>query len=202
MSIEPVPCDADCLSALRLGDDRALDALLSRWQQPLFAFAWRYVHNTADAQDLVAETFVRLYHHREKLRPDTRLSAWLFTTLTNLCHNQHRWHRRHPNVSLDESPEAGGPSGIEHLASKEPSPSDQLELNERQTALRRAIHELPHDMKSALLLHYYEQLSYREIATILGGAERGIETKIYRAKQRLREKLNPWLADALPLEKL
>lgn len=185
MPPDPATRDAEWLHDLARGDDRTLDQLMACWQQPLFAFAWRYVRNTADAQELVAETFVRLYHQRARLRPDTRLSAWLFTTLTNLCHNQYRWRRRHPSVSLDaclhEDPglEPGdAPAAL--------PPAEQLEARERQQALGAALDTLPHDMKSALLLSYFDGYSHREIAALLGGTERGIETKIYRAKQRLR----------------
>ena len=89
------------LLALQQGDTTALNRLIARWQRPLLGFAYRYVQNATDAHDLVAEIFVRLYQQRLRLRPDTNLSAWLFTALTNLCHNHHRWKRRHPTVSLE-----------------------------------------------------------------------------------------------------
>lgn len=198
MSNDPAVSEAASLQALAQGDDRALDQLIARWQQPLFAFAWRYVHNSADAQDLVAETFVRLYRQRERLRPDTRLSAWLFTTLTNLCHNQHRWRRRHPSVSLEETGETGAAPPRDTLAGAGPGPGETLEAHERRHVLLASLDDLPPDMKSALLLHYFEHLSYADIAAVLGGSERGIETKIYRAKQRLRAKLVPLLTSDRP----
>ena len=87
--------------ALRAGDDTALERLIARWEKPLFAFAWRYVRNSADARDLAAEVFVRLYQNRERMAEDSNLAAWLFTTLVNLCRNRHRWQQRHPSVNLD-----------------------------------------------------------------------------------------------------
>ena len=79
--------DRACLLALQQGEAAALNRLIARWERPLHGFAYRYVQNYADAQDLVAEAFVRLYRQRQRLRTDTKLSAWLFTTLANLCHN-------------------------------------------------------------------------------------------------------------------
>ena len=99
MPSDPATDSANLLD-LQRGDASALNRLIARWQRPLLSFAYRYVQNTADAQDVVAETFVRLYHGRGRLRPDTNLPAWLFTTLTNLCRNHHRWKRRHPTVSF------------------------------------------------------------------------------------------------------
>jgi len=186
--------DHDNLFALQQGESAALNRLIDRWQRPLLNFAYRYVQNSADAHDLVAETFVRLYQQRSRLRADTKLSAWLFTTLSNLCHNHQRWKRRHPTVALsaaDHAPDdpAERDGIVSALASAAPTPDTQLEKNELVTAVRAAIDLLPHDLKVALLLHHYEHLSYREIAAIVGCAERGVETRLYRARQQLRELL-------------
>jgi RNA polymerase sigma-70 factor (ECF subfamily) len=93
---ESRPTPSGPIDALRQGGAGAIEAIVDHWQKPLFAFAWRYLRNRADAEDVVIETFVRLHRHRRRLRPDTNLSAWLFTTLANLCHNRHRWRGRHP----------------------------------------------------------------------------------------------------------
>lgn len=193
MSADP-ETDQDLFTALQRGDDCALNRLMERWQKPLFAFAWRYMQNTADARDLVAETFVRLYQQRERLRPDTRLSAWLFTALTNLCHNQHRWRRRHPSVSF-QAADTSGASYSDTLAADTPRPSSSIEQTEALTELLNAIDRLPHDLKTTVLLHHYEGLSYREIGDITGCSPRGVETRLYRAKQKLREELTPYIRE-------
>jgi RNA polymerase sigma-70 factor (ECF subfamily) len=190
--------DLACLQALQEGQDRALDQLITRWQRPLFSFAWRYVQNDADAHDLVAETFVRLHQQRMRLRPDTKLAAWLFTTLSNLCHNHYRWRVRHPTVSLDASLEDSGSSVTAKLSPAEgPLPDAALEHSEACAAVRAAIDSLPHDLRTTVLLHHYEHLSYREISVIVGCSERGVETRLYRARQRLREELAGFLHETV-----
>lgn len=188
--------DEAALLALQQGDASALNRLIGRWQRPLHSFAYRYCQNQADAEDLVAQTFARLYQQRTRFRPDTRLSAWLFTTLTNLCHNHHRWKRRHPTVNLERGPAgngdepAQGPSQ-DNLVSDQMAPDQALERDEALAAVRAAIARLPHDLKITLLLHHYDRLSYREIAEITGCSERGVETRLYRARLQLREMLLP-----------
>lgn len=196
MNSEPAS-DLVCLQALQKGQDTALNQLIARWQRPLFAFAWRYVQNRADAYDLVAETFVRLHQQRSRLRPDTKVSAWLFTTLSNLCHNHYRWRRRHPSVSLDAPVDHGEASAYEAVPSDAPLPNATLEHDETCAAVRAAIDRLPHELKTTILLHHYERLSYREIGTITGCSERGVETRLYRARQRLREELAGWLHETV-----
>ena len=194
MNSDPVS-DQGALLALREGRDSALDELIARWQRPLFAFAWRYVQNSTDANDLVAETFVRLHQQRDRLRLDTRLSAWLFTTLSNLCHNHYRWRRRHPTVSLDAPIDDTPVSAHETIPSEGAAPDAALEQGEAFAAVREAIDRLPHDLKTTLLLHHYEQLSYREIGAVVGCSERGVETRLYRARQRLRDELAGFLRE-------
>lgn len=186
--------DQAALLALQQGDAGALNRLIARWQRPLHSFAYRYCQNATDAEDLVAQAFARLYEQRMRFRPDTRLSAWLFTTLTNLCHNHHRWRRRHPTVNLEtgaDRADADTPRGPaqENLPADTLTPGQALEHDESLQALRTAIERLPHDLKVTLLLHHYDQLSYREIAEITGCSERGVETRLYRAKKQLREML-------------
>ncbi|HTL66684.1 MAG TPA: sigma-70 family RNA polymerase sigma factor [Lacunisphaera sp.] len=182
------------LRALQQGEAAALNRLIARWQRPLHAFAFRYLQNAADANDLVAETFVKLYQQRERLRADTKLSAWLFTTLSNLCHNHYRWKRRHPTVALD-APNDSDPGSADRsspaqvMASDQPGPAAALEHDETLAAVRAAIDRLPHDLKVTLLLHHYDRLSYRDISDITGCSERGVETRLYRARQQLREML-------------
>jgi RNA polymerase sigma-70 factor (ECF subfamily) len=182
------PNDSADLLALQSGDDRALDRLIARWERPLYGFAWRYLHHEADARDVATESFVRLYQQRMRLRPDSKVAAWLFTTATNHCRNQHRWRRRHPSVPLDNMASDGSrDSGAYTAIDEAPTPDDALLHKEALAALEQALAALPHDLKTVLLLHQFERLSYREIGAITGCRERGVETRLYRARQLLRE---------------
>ncbi len=201
MSTDPA-ADRANLSDLQHGDASALNRLVARWQKPLLGFAYRYLQNSADAQDMVAEAFVRLYQRRMRLRPDTNVSAWLFTTLTNLCHNHHRWRRRHPTVSFGSASQEAGSGArtadVSEPAASEPGPDASLARDESLGALKAAIDALPHDLKASVLLHHYEQLSYREIAQIAGCSERGVETRLYRARLQLRRHLAGHFGESPP----
>ncbi len=193
--------DRASLVALQQGEVAALNRLIERWQRPLHHFAYRYVQNGADADDLVAEAFVRLYQQRLRLRTDTKVSAWLFTTLSNLCHNHHRWKRRHPTVALERPTNSSATDSDRPLTaydpcSEQPSPDMAMEHDETLATVRAAIDRLPHDLKVTLILHHYDHLSYREISEITGCSERGIETRLYRARQQLKEMLAGLLAES------
>ena len=130
---------------------------------------------------------MRLYQRRDRLRPDSNVAAWLFTTLANLCRNHHRWRMRHPaDAPTSVSP---GADGSHDEPSSDPGPCTILERDESLDELREAVGGLPHDLRVTVLLHHYQQLSYAEIAAITHCSERGVETRLYRARLRLRERL-------------
>ena len=187
--------DRDELRALQAGEANALDRIIVRLQRPLHEFAYQYLRNHSDAQDTVAEAFARLYKNRQRLRPDTVLSGWLFATLANLCCSLYRWQKRHPTVSLDAVPEAGSRTGGNLPGEAGLEPDRRLEKDEAMAALETALEELPHDLKVTLLLHHYNRMTYQEIAAVAHCSERGVETRLYRAKQKLRVALARYLHD-------
>lgn len=193
--------DTDLMVELQEGRDGALSDLINRWQQPLLAFTYRYTQNQADAADVVQETFVRVYQSRARYRPKARFSTWLFTIAANLCRNRARWRKRHPTVPLDFSGSDGGEGGgdAEWLADERAeSPDRSLASRETVQAVKAAIGELPHDLKTAMLLFQYEDMSYQEIAEVVGCSPKAVETRLYRARQQLKKQLGWLLRDEVP----
>ncbi len=187
---------------LQEGRDGALSELIARWEKPLLSFTFRYTRDYADAADVVQETFVRVYQSRLRYRPKARFSTWLFTIAANLCRNRARWRKRHPTVPLDGGPSGSGDgalAGEEWLEDERAeSPEQNLIDREKVQAVKSAIGELPHDLRTALLLFQYEDMSYQEIATIAGCSVKAVETRLYRARQHLKKRLDWLLTDEIP----
>jgi len=181
----PVGQDTDDMLALQRGEDTALDRLMLRWQLPLRSFLFRHTQNEFDALDLSQETFVRVYLHRARFRPEARFSTWLFQIALNLARDRARRLVRRPTASLEEAPEPVDSS--EH-------PRAVSERDERVAAVRAAIAALPDDMRAAILLFEYEEKSHSEIGEIVGASAKAVETRIYRARQLLKKSLARWLA--------
>ncbi|MDR0352872.1 MAG: sigma-70 family RNA polymerase sigma factor [Opitutaceae bacterium] len=179
--------DADDMRALRCGDDSALDRLMDRWQTPLRAFLYRHTQDEFDSLDLAQETFVRVYRHRDRFRPETaRFSTWLFSIALNLARDRARRLGRRPATALEEV------SGrmIDDPAAH---PRAQTEANERVCAVRAAIAALPDDLRAVVILFEYEAKSHAEIAAMLKATPKAVETRLYRARQLLRKRLARWL---------
>ena len=190
---DSLQADVECMARLKSGEDAALNELMARWQQPLVSFILRYTGNASDALDLAQETFIRVHESRDRYEPRSKFSTWLFTIATNLCRNLARWRDRHPTVPLS-APEDDDQSGIENtVPAPGDSPADSAERDDLASAVREHIQKLPHDLKTVVLLFEYQELGYDEIAATLGCSAKAVETRLYRARQFLRESLARWM---------
>ena len=183
--------DVEAMQRLQAGEDSALNEIMGRWKQPLASYLLRQLGSHEDAVDLTMETFVRVYASRHRYSPSARFARWIFTIATNLARNHVRWKERHPEATLEADEDEASP--LEHLADDAPGAAQQLETRERATAVRKAIAELPPDLRTAVLLFEYEGLSHAEIAVVEGCTAKAIETRLYRARQSLEQKLAVWL---------
>ena len=198
-NMSPNVCqDGLLMEALAMGRDSALNEIMARWEGPLMRFVYRFTQNESLSHDLVQETFVRLYLNREKYRFGSNFSSWVFTIAANLCRNQHRWRKRHPSLPIEE-----GLTEAQHFSSAFPgysdahetdNPDDQLIRKELCEAVRAAIAKLSPDLRTTLILFEYEGLSYEEISEIVGCSRKGVETRLYRARKRIKKSLESFLA--------
>jgi len=192
------PADADIAAMLRLadGEDLALNEIIDRWQRRVIAFLLRMTGNEAAAVDLAQETFVHVYQGRARYRPTGTFSTWLFAIAANLARHHLRWQSRHPAVSLDAST-ADGDTSARDLPSTSDDPSQASLRHERATLVQSAIADLPPDLREAIVLSEYEGMSYQEIAAISDCTTKAVESRLYRARHHLRQKLQPFFEAAL-----
>jgi RNA polymerase sigma factor (sigma-70 family) len=185
--------DLDHLCMLRLvqGDDFALNELMERWEKPLLSFVLRYVGNYTDAVDIAAETFSRVYHNRGRFNFKSKFSTWLLTIATNLCRHHARWRTRHPTISLHDAAAMQGVSEESAFSSDEETPASLAERSELSNLVQKEIAKLPADLKTVIILFEYNNLSYSEIGLILGCTAKAVETRLYRARKMLANRLAP-----------
>lgn len=180
--------DSELMSRLAAGDDPALNVIMDRWSARVSSFLFRMTGRHDAAVDLAQETFVKLYQARGRYRPQACFSTWLFAIAANLARNHARWKRRHPTVSIDDTA-SGGTDCLPEAADDGRTPGEAVQARETAAAVNRAVLELPLDLREALTLSVYEGLGHAEIAELAGCSTKAVETRIYRARQILREKL-------------
>jgi RNA polymerase sigma factor (sigma-70 family) len=184
--------DTELMRRVQTGDESALGELMLRWELSVKSMIGRLVSNASEAEELAQETFVRVWQQREKFRRDASFRPWLFSIAINLARNRLRWWRRRPNVSLEEWSEAAYDAEAVSGGGGTANSADALEQAERAAAVRDAITALPADLREAIVLSEYERLSHAEIALAVGATTKAVETRIYRAREKLRVTLKRW----------
>jgi RNA polymerase sigma-70 factor (ECF subfamily) len=181
------PSDEELMGRLQAGENAALAPLMQHWEAPVKRFIFRLVGNTADAEDLAQEVFVRIYTKRANYRVGAKFSTWCFAIAANQAKNRLRWWRRRPALSLDAWTEAGGETTDDSTAGA-PASSRAIQ-SEQQLAVQQAVAALPLDLRTALVLFEYEQQSMTEIAAVLDCTPKAVENRLYRSRQRLKQDL-------------
>ena len=179
--------DAGLMARVQAGDEAALGALMERWELPVKALIARIVLNAREAEELAQEAFVRVWQQRGKFREGAEFRPWVFAIAVNLARNRLRWWRRRPEVALEEWTETEGEGRREKGGG-----AAVLESAERAAAVRDAVAALPRELREAVVLFEYESMSHAEIAATTGATAKAVESRLYRAREKLRLALRRW----------
>ena len=174
--------------------ERAYGAIVEAYRLPVFNYVLRTVADRELAEDLTQEVFLRVYRARKRYVPGAKFSTWLFTIARNLCLNEIRRRSRHPAESLDAPHPEQEDQPLQQFEDKKTfSPPDSLLQGELAQNIDRALADLPENQRSAILLCRQEDLSYEEIAEILGCSVSATKSLIHRGRETLKERLKAYL---------
>ena len=178
----PAGGDDDTLIAAALGgDNTAFSTLMSRHKDALYRFVRRYVGDPDESLDLVQETFIASWSALGSFERGRPFPAWLRRIALNKCRDWSR--RRHVRRFFF------GAAPLEAADRMPSAPAEDRTSKARLAALDAAIAALPAALKEPLLLTVFDEMSQAEAATLLGISAKAVETRVYRAKQRLRDVL-------------
>jgi RNA polymerase sigma-70 factor (ECF subfamily) len=186
--------DAEVMLRVKAGDDSAFAYLVQKYRRPMVSFMYRMAHNSAAAEDLAQEVFLRVYRSRENYEASAKFSTWLYRIATNLAVNYTR-DTRHERpeimVSIDEPDEDTG------LTVDVPDASlgaeEAILRRERMAAIRQKVHGLPERQRLAVIMHKYQQMDYRQIAQVLKLSESATKSLLFRAYETLRVQLKEFV---------
>jgi len=186
--------DADIMLRVRAGDQSAFEYLVQKYRRPMVSFMYRMARNSAVAEDLAQEVFLRVYRSRETYEASAKFSTWLYRIATNLAVNHARdtrHERPEVQVSLDEPDEDTGTT-LE-LPDASLNAEQQMVRRERLLAIRRKIEALPEQQRLAVIMHKYQQMDYKQIAEVLKLSESATKSLLFRAYETLREQLKSFI---------
>ena len=186
------PSDESLMSLFQQGNEPAYALLVQRYKDELTNFARRFLGDPDEAEDVVQETFVRVWRSRDSYTPAARFSTWIYTIASNLAKTRlRRWslwrfvrlgEQRGDGKVFDLPDESAGPDG---------AADDAL----REERIQQALESLPVKFREVIVLRDIQQLSYEEIVAITGGAMGTVKSRINRARAMLRDRLRDLIRD-------
>ncbi len=193
MPASPDP-DAALMLRVKRGDVRAFAELVDKYKQPVVNFICRMLRDETEAEDLAQNVFLQVYKSADRYRVSARFSTWLFTIARNLCLNEIRRRSRHPAGSLDAPHPEHDDLPRPQFEDRETSlPPDALLHRELEQKIEQALADLPESQRTAILLCRQQDLSYEEIAEVLGCSLSATKSLIHRGRETLKQKLKPYL---------
>jgi RNA polymerase sigma-70 factor, ECF subfamily len=193
-----IDSDLELMLRVSRGDADSFGVLLNRHRGPLLSYFVRMVRDRALAEDLAQEAFLRVYQARERYQPEARFTTWLYRIATNLALNALRDRHSEPVVleaALDSGNESTSP--LDRAPDGRPTVEERLAESDRQRFIRQAIEALPEKQRAAVILHKYQDVDYRQIASILKVSESAVKSLLFRAYESLRTRLEPLLEGGL-----
>ena len=169
--------DEFLLQAVGRGDLAAFSRLVERHQTWAWRVAYRYTGNEEDAADIVQEAFLRLLDASERYRPTAKFRTYFYQIISRLCLDQTK--KKRP-LLFETVPDPPDPS---------PDITDTMMRRENAIAVRASLDALPPNQRLAIVLCYYENLGYEEIASALETTTKAVERLLARGRERLREVL-------------
>jgi RNA polymerase sigma-70 factor (ECF subfamily) len=194
-SIDP---DAELMLRVKQGDRGAFTELVEKYKQSVINLVYRTVRDATEAEDLAQQVFLQVFKSAHRYQAAAKFSTWLYTIARNLCLNEIRRRSRHPAVSLDDtgSDPDGQPVRQVQDAKARSAPEAVLQ-SELETKIEEAIADLPENQRTALLLCRQEDVSYEEIAAVLGCSLSATKSLIHRGRETLKQRLKPYLASGM-----
>jgi RNA polymerase sigma-70 factor (ECF subfamily) len=190
--------DVQLMLDVKAGDEQSFELLLRKYRTPLVNFLYRMVRDTAAAEDLAQEVFLRVYRARQEYAPSAKFTTWMFRIATNLALNSVRDNRhRQMEISVDQTVDTGEDEQRPfEVPDRAPTVEQELVARSRSEMILRAVHALPEKQRAAVLLHKYQEMDYAEIARILECSESALKSLLFRAYETLRTELAPLVNSA------
>jgi RNA polymerase sigma-70 factor, ECF subfamily len=191
---EPADPDAALMLRVKRGDREAFARLVEKYQQPVMNFVHRSLRDEIEAADVAQNVFLQVYKSRARYQRTAKFSTWLFTITRNLCLNELRRRSRHPAESLEETHAESENQPARQYEDKTVFPPPEKMLHrELAGKIEEALAGLPEAQRTAILLCRQDELSYEEIAKVLGCSLSATKSLIHRGRETLKEKLKPYL---------
>ena len=179
----------DFIKELQSGSRAAFKQLFDTHSTLVYNVTYRMLQNKQDAEDVTQEVFFEAYKALKHFRAESQLSTWLYRIAVNRSLNHQRKKKVERWLSLDFDTDKHSGENVDVPEMSEERTDDAIQRKDTERIVQEAINSLPGQQRIAIMLHRYEDLSYEEIARIMGVTVGSVESRMHRAKQTLAKKL-------------
>ena len=183
--------DAVLVKKVQAGNKQAFDLLVLKYQHKVFSIISQYIRDAAEVQDVAQETFIKAYRAIGNFRGDSAFYTWVYRIAVNTAKNHLVSRGRRPpaqDVKMDDEDFFAGDASLQDVA----TPENQLMRDELKEVVRKAIDELPEDLKTAISLREFEALSYEDIASIMDCPVGTVRSRIFRAREAIDKRMTDY----------
>jgi RNA polymerase sigma-70 factor (ECF subfamily) len=185
--------ELEIIEKVKRGESKYFAEIITKYKKVVFGHAYNFLRNKEEAEDAAQEIFVSVYNNLKNFRGDSKLSTWIYRITVNTCKNRLKQLQRARGQMAEESYEEGAeekPSLVDGLKEKEEKEPDKSYASEevRKTVYKR-IDELTGEQRQVIMMRDVEGLSYEEIGQVLRISVSAVKSKLFRARENLREKL-------------
>ena len=180
--------DEELITAYQHGQIEAFNVLVGRYKDQLVNYVFRYLGDYDDADDVVQETFVRVYRKKDLYKPIAKFSTWVYTIATNLAKTQLRRHKRHTIFSLSRRSEEHEDKDYD-IPDTAYTPDSQADSSLKQELIQKALNSISPKFREVIILFDIQELSYEEICKITGLNIGTLKSRLNRGRAKLQELL-------------
>jgi RNA polymerase sigma-70 factor, ECF subfamily len=186
--------DAALMLRVKQGDSGAFAELVDKYKLPVLNLIYRMVRDATEAEDIAQSVFVQVFKSASRYEVASKFSTWLFTIARNLSLNEIRRRSRHPADSIDAARPDQEDQPLQQYEDKATvPPPDRLLHSELELKIEEALAALPENQRTAILLCRQDELSYEDIAKVVGCSLSATKSLIHRGRETLKQKLKPYL---------
>ena len=189
---DTITTDEELIARFQKGDEYAFDQIVRRYKDPLLNFVYRFVGDTIEAEDIVQDTFYRVYKNKHYYKEVAKFSTWIYTIAGNLSKTELRRRRRRKFFSIhsDSTTEKEY-----ELPDNSKNPETKANSSVTERIIHKAISKLPPKFRQVIILRDVQEFSYEEIASILKVPLGTVKSRVNRARLRLQDDLKFLVSD-------
>ena len=185
--------EALLIENLREGDMTALAILVEKYKRLVYRIAIQITRNHEDADDVMQDTFLKVYESIHSFRKEATFETWLYRIVVNHAMNVVKRRKRRRETSLSATSEVEIRPDLRRTADLANNPQLNAEKEELQKWVTQAVDSLPVKHRTVVILHEFEGLTHLEIASILNCSEGTVRSRLHYARKRLRDLLKPYV---------